>query len=138
MIDEIYNKEVLRLAANISRVEPLDRPDAYASLRAPLCGSTIDVGLQMNSGYITAFGQAIRACALGQAAASVLAEQVIGKSADDIQLARDQLAAMLMENGPVPEGDWSALSALLPARNARSRHGAILLPFDAVLKCFQS
>ena len=34
------------------------------------------------------------------------------------------------------EPDWIQLACLLPAREAKARHGAILLPFDAVLKAF--
>lgn len=138
MINEIYNKDVLRLAADISRVEPLDSADAQVSMRAPLCGSTIQVDLCIEKGRVSRFGQNIKACALGQAAASVLAAQVIGKSAEDILAVRDQVKDMLANAGLPPDGDWSALSALAPAKDAKPRHGAILLPFDAVLKAFTS
>ena len=138
MINEIYNKDVLRLAADISRVEPLDSADAQVSMRAPLCGSTIQVDLCIEKGRVSRFGQNIKACALGQAAASVLAAQVIGKSAEDILAVRGQVKDMLANAGLPPDGDWSALSALAPAKDAKPRHGAILLPFDAVLKAFTS
>jgi len=134
MIDHIYNKDVLRLAANISRTEPLKLPDAQASLRSPLCGSTIDVDLQIKMGRVSDYSHTIKACALGQASASVLAINVIGKNANDIQRVRDQLEAMLLDNGAPPKGHWKALNALQPAKDAKPRHGAILLPFDAVLK----
>ena len=134
MIDHIYNKDVLRLAANISRTDPLKLPDAHASLRSPLCGSTIDVDLRIERGRVSDYSHIIKACALGQASASVLANNVIGKNADDIQNIRDQLEAMLLDNGAPPEGHWKALNALQPAKDAKPRHGAILLPFDAVLK----
>ena len=138
MINDIYNTDVLRLAADISMVKPLNSPDAQVSMRAPLCGSTIQVDLYIEEGRVTGFGQTIKACALGQAAASVLAAQVIGKSADDILNVRNQVSAMLTDTGLAPAGDWSALSALAPAKDAKPRHGAILLPFDAVLKAFAS
>ena len=137
MIDDIYNKEVLRLAANISRTDPLILPDVQVSLRSPLCGSTIEVGLRIENGNIFEFGQTIKACALGQASASVVATNVIGTNARDIQSVRDQLESMLRENGEPPGGVWGALSALNPAKDAKPRHGAILLPFNAVLKGFK-
>ena len=133
MIDHIYNKDVLRLAANISRTDPLKLPDAQASLRSPLCGSTIDVDLRIERGRVSDYSHTIKACALGQASASVLANNVIGKNAD-IQNVRDQLEAMLLDNAAPPRGHWKALNALQPAKDAKPRHGAILLPFDAVLK----
>ena len=71
-------------------------------------------------------------------AATTRLQGVIGKSAEDILAVRDQLRDMLADKGPSPDGDWSALSALAPAKDAKSRHGAILLPFNAVLKAFAS
>jgi NifU-like protein involved in Fe-S cluster formation len=88
----------------------------------------------MTNGRITNYGQEIKACALGQASASVMAQAAIGKSKKDIQTARDAAQEMLSKGTMLPEGDWSALVALAPAKEAKSRHGAILLPFDALLK----
>ncbi len=136
MIDEIYIKDVLRLAANISRAEPLVAPDAHVSMRSPLCGSSIEVYLRVKGGRVTDYGYTIKACALGQSSASVLTANVIGKNANDIQSVRDKLAVMLTHDGEPPDGLWSELSALQPAKDAKSRHGAILMPYDAVLKGF--
>ena len=112
MINAIYNKDVLRLAADITCIGALESPDAIASFRSPLCGSSIKVSITMTNGRITNYGQEIKACALGQASAQ----------------------EMLSKGTMLPEGDWSALVALAPAKEAKSRHGAILLPFDALLK----
>ena len=134
MINAIYNKDVLRLAADITCIGALESPDAIASFRSPLCGSSIKVSITMTNGRITSYGQEIKACALGQASASVMAQAAIGKSKKDIQTARDEAQEMLSKGTIIPEGDWSALIALAPAKEAKSRHGAILLPFDALLK----
>ena len=134
MIDDIYNKDVLRLAATISRIGNLDDADASVSLRSPLCGSTIEVALKLADGKVTDYAHNIKACALGQASASVMAKVVVGKTADDIRAARTSVEKMLVDGGDPPTGDWSALAALAPAKDAKPRHGAILLPFDAVLK----
>jgi NifU-like protein involved in Fe-S cluster formation len=134
MIDDIYNKDVLRLAANIGGLEPLEKPDTTASLRSPLCGSSIEIALTTDDNLITGYSQKIKACALGQAAAAVMAYAAIGKSASDIQTIRDQVEAMLSDGSKPPGGEWAALAALAPAKDAKPRHGAILLPFDVVLK----
>ena len=134
MIDDIYNKDVLRLAATITRIGNLSDPDASVSLRSPLCGSTMEVELKLADGKVADYAHTIKACALGQASASVMAKVVVGKTAEEIKAARDQLEKMLKEDGDPPTADWSALSALGPAKDAKPRHGAILLPFDAVLK----
>ena len=136
MIDEIYNKHVLRLAADISRTEPLAAADAVVSLNSPLCGSTIRVELALEGGRIAGYAHKVKACALGQATASVMAARAIGRSRDEIAVVADRMAAMLATGGAPPAGDWSALAALAPAKDATSRHGAIMLPFKAVLRAF--
>lgn len=83
---------------------------------------------------ITGYSQEVKACALGQASASVMAKAAIGKSKKDIQNAKEQIVKMLTKGEALPKGDWAPLSALAPAKDAKSRHGAILLPFEAVLK----
>ena len=137
MINDIYNKDVLRLAANISRIDPLESPDARVHVRSPLCGSTLDVDIRVADGRVADYGQTIKACALGQASASVMAQVVLGRDAAEIEQVRAIVEKMLKEGGPAPEGDWAALKALVPAKDLPARHGAILLPFDGVLKALQ-
>ena len=134
MIDKIYNKDVLRLAANITRTKALTKYDIKIASRSPLCGSTIEVTLQIKNKKIVDYGQVVKACALGQASASVVANNIIGKSSSDLTLVKEELEAMLKNQGPPPPGDWSPLCALQPAKDAQPRHGAILLPFTTVLK----
>ena len=134
MINTIYNKDVLRLASNITGVAPIEQVDASATHRSSLCGSSIEISISVRDKRITGYSQKIKACALGQASASVMAKAVIGKSKKEIQIARETVLEMLMEGTVRPSGDWAELSALAPARDAKSRHGAILLPFDALLK----
>ena len=134
MIDAIYNKDVLRLAADITGIEAIENPDATASLRSPLCGSSIEISITLRDGRITGYSQKIKACALGQASASVMAKAAIGKSKKEIQTARDKVVEMLTRGTVLPKGDWAPLTALAPAKAAKPRHGAILLPFDALLK----
>ena len=137
MINDIYNKDVLRLAADISRIDPLAEADTRVHMRSPLCGSTIEVELKVADGRIADYAHNIQACALGQASASVMARVGIGKDAAEIRRVRDAVEKMLKEEGPPTDGEWSALKALQPAKAATSRHGAILLPFDAVLKALE-
>jgi len=134
MINAIYNKDVLRLAADITGIEAIENPDATASLRSPLCGSSIEISITLRDDRISGYSQKIKACALGQASASVMAKAAIGKSKKEIQTARDKVVEMLTRGTVLPKGDWAPLTALAPAKAAKPRHGAILLPFDALLK----
>ena len=126
-----YSSDVLRLAADIPRIGRLADPDASAHRVARLCGSTLDLDLKVEDGVVTDLGLEVQACALGQAAASVLAREGVGAGVSEVYEARDALKAMLKQDGPAPQGRFSALAALQPARDYPARHGSILLAFEA-------
>ena len=129
----LYSQRILALAADIPLTERLAAPQVSAKRRSPLCGSTVTVDLALTDGRITGFGQDVRACALGQASAAVLAANVIGRSREEIATARDELAAMLKSGGPAPAAPFDGLEVLLPARDYKNRHASILLAWDATL-----
>ncbi len=128
---KLYSKRILALAAAIPHTERLANPTATAKRRSPLCGSTVTVDIVVTDGRITAFGQDVKACALGQAAAAVTGANAIGRTRAEIERARDELKAMLKENGPVPSAPFEALEVLLPARDYKNRHASILLSLEA-------
>lgn len=131
---KLYSARILALAANIGLTDRLDTPDATAKKRAPLCGSTVTVDINVNDGKITEFGQDVKACALGQAAASILAQNIIGAPFGDVQQTREALYDMLKKDGPVPTGRFEGFEVLLPARDYKNRHASILLSLDATLE----
>lgn len=133
---KLYSQRILALAADIPHAERLAAPQVSAKRRSPLCGSTITVDLVLEDGRIAAFGQDVRACALGQAAASVVGANAIGRTRDEIALARDQLSAMLKSDGPAPTPPFDGLEVLLPAREYKNRHASILLALEATLAAF--
>ncbi len=133
---KLYSQRILALAADIPLAERLANPQVTAKKRSPLCGSTVTVDLALEDGRITAFGQDVKACALGQASASVLAGHVIGADRDEIAKARAELAAMLKSGGPAPSEPFDGLEVLQPARDYRNRHASILLAWDATLAAF--
>ena len=128
---KLYSGRILELAADIPRTGALDAPQARVTRRSPLCGSNITVDVCVADGRITDFAQDVRACALGQAAASVLGANVIGRTRPEIEQARDALAAMLTEDGPAPAAPFDALEVLIPARSFQNRHKSILLALEA-------
>ena len=131
MIDDLYSTRLLALAANLPRLGTLPAPDARAERTAKLCGSRVAVELTMAGGVVTDFAQEVQACALGQAAAAVLGDAVVGAHVEEIEAARDGLAAMLREGGPPPQGRFAALAALAPVRDYPARHASTLLAFEA-------
>ena len=133
----LYTTEILRLAASLPEPSILERVDGEAEQRSPTCGSTVRLQVQVdNEGRVAAISQQVHACAFGQASASLLAAGATGRSHDEVQAAVDDLTAWLAGTRD-ESGDWPGLAALAPARSRKSRHGAILLPFRALLAAMQ-
>ena len=135
---QLYSRRILALAADIPHAERLPAPDLTAKKRSPLCGSTVTVDLVVTDGVITDFGQDVKACALGQASASIFGQNVIGMKRSGVEAVRSQLNAMLKESGPVPAAPFEDFEVLLPAREYKNRHASIMLVFDATLAAFDS
>lgn len=128
---KLYSQRILALAADIPHAGRLDAPQASVRKRAPLCGSTVTVDLDMAGGRITRFGQDVKACALGQAAASLMGAAIIGRTRTEVEEARDSLRAMLKEGGSPPGAPFAGYEVLEPARDYRNRHASILLSLEA-------
>ncbi|PTE19900.1 iron-sulfur cluster assembly scaffold protein [Cereibacter changlensis JA139] len=128
---QLYSGRILELAADIPHLGRLPDPQGSAKRRSPLCGSTVTVDVALKDGRVETFAQDVKACALGQAAASVMGRALAGRSLAEVEAARDALRAMLKEGGPVPAAPFEGFEVLLPARDYRNRHASILLPLEA-------
>jgi NifU-like protein involved in Fe-S cluster formation len=137
MLDSIYNRRILELAADIPRLGRLSDPDATARAHSKLCGSTVVVDLSVRDGRVSDFAHDVKACALGQASSSLMARHVIGATPDELIGLRDTMRRMLKENGPPPAGKWSDFAALEPIRDYKARHASTLLTFEAVADALQ-
>jgi len=133
---KLYSGQILALAAAIPNTTRLVNPDATIRKRSPLCGSTVVVDVKVDAGTIVGFGQDVRACALGQAAASVIGANAIGCTLPQIEQARDQLRAMLLGANSLPDAPFDALSVLQPAREFKNRHASIMLAIEALAEAF--
>ena len=130
---KLYSGRILELAADIPHLGRLPAPDGTAKKRSPLCGSTVTVDLTLDGDRIADYAQDVKACALGQASASVSGRVAIGRTRDQVAQARAELEAMLKRGGPVPAAPFDGLEVLLPARDYANRHASILLALDATL-----
>jgi NifU-like protein involved in Fe-S cluster formation len=128
----LYNASILRLAASIPHDARLPDAQGSAERRSPVCGSRVTVDVVLDKeGRIAALGQEVRACALGQASASLMGAHAIGRSAGELAEARDAIAAFLAKERDDP-GDWPGLAIFGPARDYPARHPSIRLAFEAV------
>ena len=133
MLNEIYSRRILELAANIPLRGTL--PDAHASAKAhsKLCGSTVTVYLKLDGDVVSAFAHEVKACALGQASSSIMGRHVVGSTAEELRTLLETMHRMLKAGGDPPSGKWADLALLEPARDLKARHASILLTFDAVV-----
>lgn len=135
---KLYSQRILALAADIPQVGRLPGPTASVTRRAPLCGSTITVDIVTADGRITEYAQEIRACALGQASAAIFGAAVPGCTRDQVATLRDELTAMLREDGPTPQPPFDGYEVLRAARDYRNRHASILLAPEATLEAMDT
>ncbi len=84
---------------------------------------------------VTEISQAVEACAFGQAAAALVARHAPGRSQEEAAIALSNVERWLDGAGDEP---WPGLAMVDPARARRGRHGAILLPFRALLAAIQA
>jgi NifU-like protein involved in Fe-S cluster formation len=133
----LYTIEILHLAASLDEPRELDHVDGRAEARSPTCGSLVATAVQLDGeGRVEALSQQVHACAFGQASAALLERGAIGRERSDVKDAHERLAKWLSgaDDGP----PWPDLGALAPARSRKSRHGAILLPFRALLAAIEA
>jgi NifU-like protein involved in Fe-S cluster formation len=133
MLDDVYNRRILELAAEIPRLGRLADPQASATAHSKLCGSTVTVDLAMQGDVVTDFAHEVKACALGQASSSIMARNVVGSTASELREIRETARRMLKENGAAPSGKWEDIRVLEPVRDYKARHASTLLTFDAVV-----
>ena len=133
MLDEIYSRRVLELAADIPRLGRLANPQASAKAHSRLCGSTVTVDLTLRDGVVSDFAHDVRACALGQASSSLMARHIIGMRPEELEALRNTMVSMLKQDGPPPDGKFAEFAVLEPVKNYRARHASTLLTFDAVV-----
>lgn len=130
---KLYSSRILALAADIPHLGRLETPDATVTRRSPLCGSTVTVDVALTDGRLSAIGQDVKACALGQAAASVTAAGAEGATIETVKRGRDQLKAMLKGKGGVPDAPFEGFEVLTPAVDYKNRHASILLTIEAMV-----
>lgn len=131
--EDIYSTKILEVVAAMPQLGCFEGANGSASKSSKLCGSKIEVCLNVEDGKISKYGQTVEACLLGQAAASVMAQNAIGLTKEDVVSIRDDMLAMLKEDGPAPNGIWADLEVLYPVKDYKPRHTSMMLVFEATI-----
>ena len=137
MTAPLYTRDILRLAASLGEPAMLDRIDGEAERRSVTCGSRVSVAVETSGRSIAAVSQRVEACAFGQAAAALMAAAAAGKDAAEVRAALAGVEAWLKGDDSAVKA-WPGLAVLDPARSRVGRHGAILLPFQALLGAIEA
>lgn len=132
MID-LFSDKLKEYSRQVREDHRLEVPDASAEKVSRLCGSRITVDVTLDGeDRLTGFGYAVRACALGEATTAILAANAVGRSVEELDGVAEAMRGMLKDDGPLPGGDWEELEYLRLVRDLKSRHGSVMLPFDAL------
>jgi NifU-like protein involved in Fe-S cluster formation len=129
----LYTTEILRLAASLSEPRALEREDGCAEVRSPTCGSRVRLTVQLDEDRrVDRLSMQVHACAFGQASAALEERHSRGRTHDEVSAAMLEISRWLADEHENVAA-WPEMSALAPARERKARHGAILLPFRALL-----
>lgn len=129
---DLYSSRILEIAGAARQMPRLDAPDGSARKVSRVCGSAVEVDIQIVDGKVAAYGATVNACALGQTSAAIVAERIVGSTPDELRDVREKMIAMLKSDGPPPNGRWDDLKYLEPVRGFPARHASTLLVFEAV------
>lgn len=136
MFTDLYNKDILSLSATLENTS-LSYPHGTARKVSKLCGSWVEIDLNLEDGRVSESAMRLQACALGQASAAILKEVIINATLAELKEARDQLQSMLKEGGSPPKGRFSKLALLSGVAKYPARHMSTLLAFDAAVSAFE-
>ena len=76
---------------------------------------------------------------VGQSLERLAQAHIVGQDAATLRQLVGVMRSMLKDNGPPPDADFaggvfSDLEVLVPVREHKARHNAVLLPFEAAVK----
>ena len=127
---DLYTPEISALALGNPYPERLTEGAVSAERRSPICGSRVTVDVVLGAdGRVEQVGTLVRACLLGQASSTLLAQHVVGRTPAELVSARDELTEWLAGTGPMP--DWPGINIFTPGLKLTARHPSIRLAFEA-------
>jgi nitrogen fixation NifU-like protein len=83
-MDDLYRDYILEHYRRPHNFGVLESPSATYEGANPLCGDRITMQLQVEDGVVTGIGFTGRGCAISQASASLLTDEVKGKPVADV------------------------------------------------------
>jgi nitrogen fixation protein NifU and related proteins len=102
-MDALYREAILDHYKHPRRKGHLDQPDIHYHDHNPFCGDELTIELKVVDGIVTDAAFDGRGCAISQATASMVMEEIVGKSTEELkQLDKEYILELLgIEIGPV-------------------------------------
>lgn len=134
---DLYTPEISALALGNPYPERLPAGAFSAEKRSPICGSRVTVDVELDeAGRVARIGTLVRACLLGQASSTLLAQHAVGRTPAELASARDALTAWLAGTGEMPE--WPRIDIFTPGLKLTARHPSIRLAFEAAAEAAEA
>lgn len=130
MIEALYNKRIRALAEAAHGAGRLAAPTGSALRDSPLCGDRVRIDVELVDGRIAAIAHEVKGCLLCRASASLIGLHAVGRTPAEVDVLRTRMAAMLAAGDASDEADEIGLFA--PVHPYRSRHGCVMIPFEAL------
>ena len=111
-------------------VPPADSVTVYSAE----CGSQLTLDALIKNARVCEIGFRVRACSLGQASTAIVSSHAAEIDQRTLQRVEEQLRAILA--GSATHCDWPELEMFALIKGVPSRHGSVLLPFDALRQLF--
>ena len=111
----------------------LERADAVAEMKNPLCGDEITVQLAFDANGVGDLRFSGRGCAISQASASMMTQLVKGKGAEEIDTLRNRFREMMLgDSSAVTDEKLGSLRALSGVARFPARVKCALLAWNAL------
>ncbi len=102
-MDQLYREAIIDYYKHPRRKGHLAKPDVHYHDTNPFCGDEVTIELKVEDGVVVDAAFDGRGCAISQASASMMMEDVIGMSVDELkEWGKEEVLEMLgIEIGPV-------------------------------------
>ena len=104
-MDDIYREQILDHAKHPHNAGTLEHPNVSHEEHNPLCGDRVRIDLQINDDTITDIRFTGRGCAISQASASLLTDEIKGMSVERAKrFSKDELLELIgipLQKNPV-------------------------------------
>ena len=131
-LDELYREVILDHFKNSSHAGELPDAQIKAEGSNPLCGDEMTFHLKLQNGRIERARFRGKGCAISQAAASMLAEQLEGKTVPESRRIIETMKSMMQGQEPDPAVDLGDLEALAGVRKFPVRVKCAALSWNVV------